>query len=266
MADLLFIMLLISGCNCGKKFLTDKYLIELSDGPAPITARRSAMMRQMGRNLKRHQTGQSKRGNDEGDPMLDKLKRVLNRQIDAMTEQEVIDMLSGVENIEHITPKPENITSKETEPVITNKQTNNDSSKNVGGSIVKNATTKKDEQLCKGVKVMSECNARCMNGIFLCRGSDLVDKVHLQQDDFFSSVKLNPTTFSTAWSVPDAKDGDRCSVTCPGENNSTFSVKCEKSILDKKAAPPHWKGLGRVSRECKVLQGQDKEKFFRSGP
>merc|ERR1712108_115249 len=91
---------------------------------------------------------------------------------------------------------------------------------------------------------------------------DLVDKVHLQQDDFFSSVKLNPTTFSTAWSVPDAKDGDRCSVTCPGENNSTFSVKCEKSILDKKAAPPHWKGLGRVSRECKVLQGQDKEKFF----
>ena len=80
MADLLFIMLLISGqnlkhanleittailgCNCGKKFLTDKYLIELSDGPAPITARRSAMMRQMGRNLKRHQTGQPKRKND----------------------------------------------------------------------------------------------------------------------------------------------------------------------------------------------------------
>ena len=62
---------------------------------------------------------------------------------------------------------------------------------------------------------------------------------------------------STTWSVPDAKDGDRstttktfihvqiefniqyyrCSVTCPGENNSSFSVICEKSILDKKGHP-----------------------------
>merc|ERR1719370_2015633 len=111
---------------------------------------------------------------------------------------------------------------------------------------------------------MSDCNARlCLRrALCLCRGSHLVDKVHLQQADFFSSVKLNPTTFSTTWSVPDAKDGDRCSVTCPGENNSSFSVICEKSILDKKGAPPHWTGLGIVARECKVLKGQDKEKFF----
>ena len=77
---------------------------------------------------------------DESEPMLDKLKRKQNRQIDAMTEQEVIDMLYGVEDIEHITAKPENIT-------------NNDSSKNVKGGINKKATTKKDEKLCKGVKV-----------------------------------------------------------------------------------------------------------------
>jgi len=109
------------------------------------------------------------------------------------------------------------------------------------------------EKLCKGVQVMSECNARCLNGVFICRGSDLVNKVHLQQDRFVSSVKINASTFSTTWSVPDARNNDRCSVTCPGENNSSFSVTCEKSIFDKhkKGAQPHWSGLGRTARLCK---------------
>ena len=52
---------------------------------------------------------------------------------------------------------------------------------------------------------------------------------------------------STTWSVPDARNKDRsktpkkvqqiqafrCTLTCPGEHNSTFSAECEKSIFDK---------------------------------
>jgi len=271
---LLFIISLLSGCDCFKKHLSDKmYLLQLSDN-----------------NQGSKDYNKVPKDVGESKPMtararLNRKQNIFrNSDIEALTKQEMEDLLSDVDghqeqqqepeypgeniDIKDVTLEPvvattgndsnniENVTS---EPVVAT--TGNDSNNNAGGS---KSGSEKEEKLCKGVEVMSECNARCLKGVFICRGSDLVNKVHLQKDRFFSSVKINSSTYSTTWSVPDARNKDRCTLTCPGEHNSTFSAECEKSIFDKhkEGAQPHWTGLGRTARTCKSLGREDKREFF----
>merc|ERR1712112_380057 len=113
-------------------------------------------------------------------------------------------------------------------------------------------------KLCKGIQVISECNANCLNADVRCQGSDLVKKADIP----FSAVKLNASTYSTTWSVPDARSGDRCSVTCPGERNNSFAVTCRNHVMDKKDDPPRWFNVERVRRTCKAYEGEDKRLWF----
>merc|ERR1712121_216980 len=99
--------------------------------------------------------------------------------------------------------------------------------KNIIDKLAKIAKIKAPK-LCKGIQVISECNARCLNADVFCEGSDL----------------------STTWSVPDARRGDRCTVTCPEEHNNSFTVKCENHIMDKKDDPPRWFNVERVRNTC----------------
>jgi len=124
--------------------------------------------------------------------------------------------------------------------------------KNIIDKLAKIAKIKAPK-LCKGIQVMSECNARCLNADVRCRGSDLVKKADIP----FSSAKLNASTYSTTWSVPDARRGDRCTVTCPEEHNHSFSVECKNHIMDKKDDPPRWFGARRVERTCESYKNQD---------
>merc|ERR1712121_487945 len=129
--------------------------------------------------------------------------------------------------------------------------------KNIIDKLAKIAKIKAPK-LCKGIQVISECNARCLNADVFCEGSDLVKKAEIP----FSAAKLNASTYSTTWSVPDARRGDRCTVTCPEENNNSFSVKCENHIMDKKDDPPRWFNVERVRNTCKSYEGEDKRLFF----
>jgi len=129
--------------------------------------------------------------------------------------------------------------------------------KNIIDKLAKIAKTKAPK-LCKGIQVISECNANCLNADVRCEGSDLVKKADIP----FSAAKLNASTYSTTWSVPDARRGDRCSVTCPGERNNSFAVTCRNHVMDKKDDPPRWFNVERVRRTCKSYKGEDKRLWF----
>jgi len=129
--------------------------------------------------------------------------------------------------------------------------------KNIIDKLAKIAKIKAPK-LCKGIQVISECNARCLNADVFCEGSDLVKKAEIP----FSAAKLNASTYSTTWSVPDARSGDRCSVTCPGERNNSFAVTCRNHVMDKKDDPPRWFNVERVRRTCKSYKGEDKRLWF----
>jgi len=187
-----------------------------------------------------------------------------NRQIDPIDEDELDALLTETEEEEEIGEitdlSPSEIAGLSTPENITS----NGNSNNV--KVAPPAAGGNDaeaEKICPGLQVISECNANCLNAVYRCRGSEQVREANAKKDSLWSSVMHSESTYSTAWTVPDAREGDRCSLKCPGENNNSFVVTCKKHIMDKKADPPKWFGLAKVKRTCKSYKGMDKSLFFR---
>ena len=103
------------------------------------------------------------------------------------------------------------------------------------------------------------------------------------------SITMMIKTFiqSTNWKLPAGEVGEHCSLVCPGEHNTSFSVHCRKhngehsadddifcedrfgrtyhtSGYGERHERPKWTGLGRIGRACRAYDKEDKNMWFRS--